>query len=170
MRLLTEISDGSLGRGFKEQMGRSYKLRKSARAILVRDDGKIALQYLENHFFHKLPGGGAEHNEPLEQALHREVREEVGCEIRIVKPIGVVIEYRDAHSLIQISYGFIAEVSGPCGKTALEQSEIDQGMTNLWVTPAEAIKLLEHDKPNMYQGPFIIERELAFLNAYLEVV
>lgn len=170
LKLLTEISDGSLGIGFKEKMDRPYKLRKGARAVLVREDGMIALQYLENHFFHKLPGGGMEGDESLEQALHREVREEVGCEIRIRKPIGVVIEYRDAHDLIQISYGFIAEVNGPCGNTTLEQSEVDQGMVTTWVSPTEAIKLLEEDKPNMYQGHFILERELAFLNAYLEEV
>lgn len=169
MRLLAEISDGSLGIGFKEEMGRSYKLRKGARAILVREDGKIALQHLTNHHFHKLPGGGVEQNESIEQALHREVREEVGCDIRIDKPLGLVIEYRDAHGLIQMSYGYIAYVSGPCGETALEQSEIDAGTTTLWVLPEEAIALIEKDVPNQYQGNFIVEREIAFLNAYLEV-
>lgn len=170
MKLLAEISDGSLNIGFKEQVDRTYKLRKGARAVLVREDGMIALQYLENHFFHKLPGGGMKNDESLEQALHREICEEVGCEVRIIKPLGVVIEYRDAHDLLQISYGFIAEVNGPCGETALEQSEVDQGMVTSWVSPTEAIKLLENNRPNMYQGHFIIERELAFLNAYLEEI
>lgn len=167
MKLLTEISDGSLGRGFSEQMDRAYKLRKNARAILLREDGKIAFQFLRNHYFHKLPGGGVEQGETIEQALHREIREEVGSEIRIGEPVGVVIEYRDAHGLIQISYCFVAYVTGTVGETALEQSEVDQGMETLWVTPLEAIELLEHDKPNMYQGPFIIERELAFLAEYI---
>jgi 8-oxo-dGTP diphosphatase len=170
MRLLAEISDGTLGIGFKEKMDRPYKLRKNARAILVREDGHIALQYLQNHFFHKLPGGGIEDDESIEQALHREVREEVGCEIRIKKPIGVVIEYRDAHDLLQISYCYIAEVTGALGDIELDQNEVAQGMVTQWVTPKTAIELLEEDKSNMYQGPFIIERELAFLNAYLEEV
>lgn len=168
MKLLAEISDGSLGIGFSEQPDRTYTLRKGARAVLVRDDGKIALQHLTNHFFHKLPGGGVEQAETVEQALHREVREEVGCNIRIIRPIGVVIEYRDAHALIQVSYGYIAKVDGECGDTNMEQSEIDAGSEIKWVTPEEAIGLLENDTPNQYQGNFIIEREHAFLNAYLE--
>jgi ADP-ribose pyrophosphatase YjhB (NUDIX family) len=170
LKLLAEISDGSLNMGFSEKMDRPYKLRKSARAVLVRDDGTIALQYLSNHFFHKLPGGGMEQDETLEQALHREVREEVGCDIRIVKPLGIVIEYRDAHDLIQISYGYIAEVMGEIGPTALDESEIAEGLQTVWVNPTEAIELIEKDKPNIYQGHFITERELAFLNAYLEEV
>ena len=39
-----------------------------------------------------LPGGGQEHGEALEEALRRECREEIGCEV-VVGPIRFVRDY-----------------------------------------------------------------------------
>lgn len=50
MKILTEISEGSLGLSDQfEQLGADYQLRKSARAILLNADGKMATQYLKVH-------------------------------------------------------------------------------------------------------------------------
>ena len=52
--------------------------RPSARAIITRDDNKIALVYSENKKYYKFPGGGIHEDEDKKEALIREVREEVG--------------------------------------------------------------------------------------------
>ena len=52
--------------------------RPSARAIIIRDDNKIALVYSENEKYYKFPGGGIHEDEDKKEALIREVREEVG--------------------------------------------------------------------------------------------
>lgn len=167
MKLLKEISDATFGDTDTEILGKTYELRKSARAILMNDEGDIAIQYLANHFFHKLPGGGVEMGETIESALVREVKEEVGCNSEIEEEIGLVIEYRKEHTLLHMSYCYLARVVGPLAEAALEQAEIDEGMSTFWMKPEVAIQKMETDVPNTYQGKFILKRELAFLREFL---
>jgi len=167
MKLLKEISDTMFGDTDAEILGKTYELRKSARAILMNDDGDIAIQYLANHFFHKLPGGGVEAGETVEEAFLREVKEEVGCDSEIEKEIGLVIEYRKEHALMHMSYCYLARVVGPVTESHLEQAEIDEGMSTIWMRPELAIQKMESDVPNTYQGKFILQRELAFLREFV---
>ena len=168
MKLLAEISDATLGIGGPEIMGETYELRKTARAVLRKPDGTIAVQFLKNHGFHKLPGGGAENGEDLTRALQRELQEEVGVSAHIQNCLGMVIEYRAQHKLIAISYCFVADVIGPVEEPHLEQAEIDEGVEHIWMHPEDAVQKLETDTHDRYQGPFIRARELAFLRTYLE--
>ena len=167
MKLLHEISDKSLGLENFEILGETFELRKSARAILAKEDGTIAIQYLGNHYFHKLPGGGVDKGETIEEALLREIKEEVGCSADIEKEIGIVIEYRKQHQIIHISYCFLARVRGEFAEPTLEQAEVDEDMSTVWMLPETAIQKMETDTPNTYQGKFILQRELAFLREYV---
>ena len=167
MKLLAEISDATLGIGNGEHMGKVYELRKSARAILRKEDGTIAVQRLRTHQFHKLPGGGVENEESLEKALKRELKEEVGCDANIQDCIGMVIEYRAQHNLIALSYCFVADVFGTIGETSLDEAERAEGVEHIWVTAEEAVSLLIKDRSDKYQAAFIQMRELAFLREYV---
>jgi ADP-ribose pyrophosphatase YjhB (NUDIX family) len=169
MKLLNEISDASLGRGEPETLGSNYELRKNARAILRNKDGNINLQHIKRDNFHKLPGGGLETGESIEEALRRELIEEAGCDCSIGELIGVVIEYRSKYNLIQISYAYIADVAGEIGEPQFEQAEIDEQLTNLWMSPEEALTQMKSDTPEKYEGYFILQREISFLEEYLRM-
>ena len=168
MKLLNEISDGSLGLSDEyEQLNDSYRLRKSARAILCNTDGDIATQYLKNHAYHKLPGGGVDPGESIATAMCREVREEVGCDCEVGRGVGITIEYRSKHKLLHISYCFVATVRGEIGAPELEAGEIEEGQETLWLPPETVLEKMEHDTPQKYSSYFVLEREKTFLREYL---
>lgn len=167
MKLLNEITERDLGLGEGEKLGEKYELRKSARAILLNDKGEMATQYLNTYTYHKLPGGGIEIGETVEEALQREVLEEVGCDCKILRPLGVTLEYRNEWSWLHISYGFAAEVVGEIGETKLEPGEIEEGHETRWLKPEEVLAKMETDTPKHYEGHFILAREMSFLKEFL---
>ena len=71
--------------------GQHYQVRPGSYAVIVRDDEKIVVMRTGQGFF--LPGGGAELGETPEDTLRREVLEECGRDVEIVRPLGFAIEY-----------------------------------------------------------------------------
>lgn len=169
MKLLKEISEGTLGLSNEfEQLGDTYELRKSARGIVLNENGEMATQYLNTYNYHKLPGGGVDRGETVEEALKREVKEEVGCDCEIIKFLGITIEYRNKYKLLHISYGFVAKVVGDIGVPTLEKGEIEEGQETLWLPPEEVLEKMKSDDPGKFQGHFVLEREKTFLEEFLK--
>lgn len=167
MKLLAEISEATLGLGEPEALGEEYTLRKSARAILLNNEGNMATQYLHTYTFHKLPGGGVDPGESIQDALVREVREEVGCDCVATEPVGIVIEYRNKYQMLHISYGFVCTTEGDIGAPTFEEGELEEGQETLWLPPAEVLTRMQQDTPGKFEGHFILAREKALLEEYL---
>jgi len=140
-----------------------FDFRQAARAVVFDKEGKIALLFVSKKNYHKLPGGGVEKGEGLEEALKRECREEIGCDVRITGEIGTTIEHRKLFNIKQESFCYAAEVIGEKGEPAFMADEIEEGFSVKWVGFDEAIKILESDRSSDYQGKFIKIRELVFL-------
>lgn len=58
------------------------QFRASAYGI-IKNDGQILLLRMHNNKAYCLPGGGIEIGERIEEALHREIREETGISIQV---------------------------------------------------------------------------------------
>ncbi|MGH4138284.1 NUDIX domain-containing protein [Clostridium sp.] len=162
MDLIKEIYEKDIGYNY-ENININYKLRKASRAIVLNDSQKIALLFVSKNNYHKLPGGGIEAGEDIETALNREVMEEAGVKIDVLGEIGTIIEYRNKHNLLQISYCYYSEVKGDIKEPSFTDEEKNSGFQLKWVALEEAISILENDTPDNYLGKFIQTRDLLFL-------
>ena len=69
--------------------GVATSLRVSATAFICDEAGRVLFQQRSDNGFWNLPGGGLELGESVAEACVREVREETGLEVEIVRLIGV---------------------------------------------------------------------------------
>jgi ADP-ribose pyrophosphatase YjhB (NUDIX family) len=148
-----------------KELAETWPVRISARAVVVDAENQIALLHVQNHNYYKLPGGGLDEDETIQSALKRECREEIGCDIAIQRPIGVIEEYRTIFKLRQISHCYAAKVSGRKGKPTFTKIEQAQNFSLLWCEVNQAKAFLLHSLPNNQEGQdYIVPRDLAILN------
>jgi ADP-ribose pyrophosphatase YjhB (NUDIX family) len=164
MKLLAEITEQGLGiEPAGEILGKNFRLRKSARGVVLNDKNEVSMQFVGKHNYYKLPGGGVDAGETIEEALRRELIEEVGCNIVIEHELGITIEYRTQHNLLHISYGFIARVDGALGEPSYEQGEIDDEFKPVWMPLEKAIEVTSTMPSAPYKAAFMVTRENIFL-------
>jgi 8-oxo-dGTP pyrophosphatase MutT (NUDIX family) len=166
MKLLKVIKNKDVGFPNKKV---KYRIRKAARAVLF-DKNKIALLFASKYKYHKLPGGGVEKKESIKKALAREIMEETGCTAKVKGEVGKIIEYRDNFKLKQFSYCYIAEVTKKKSKPKFTEDEKAEGFKIRWVSLDNAIKIIENDKPKIYERKFMITRDLIFLKKAEEII
>jgi 8-oxo-dGTP diphosphatase len=144
-----------------------FRVRQAARAVVLDENKNIGLLYVSRYKFHKLPGGGLENDEGPLEALHRECLEEIGCQIEVLGELGEIIEYRDKYNLQQQSFSYVAKVVGAKGTPDFTLKEINNGFRIEWVSLDEALKLLESENPQSYEGSFINIRDSLILQEAL---
>lgn len=156
MKLLKHIEDSQ----FIEN--KNIENRFASRAIIFDENGLVPILLVSKYGYHKLPGGGIEDGEDKIKALHREIEEETGCKAEISGEIGEITEHRSKWDLFQTSYCYLGKVLSK-GKLNFTKKEKNQGFELKWMTIDEAISSLRNDKPQNYEGVFIQQRDLAFL-------
>jgi len=140
----------------------TLEIREASRAILFDEHRSIPILFASNHNFHKLPGGGIETGESRTVSLVREVMEEVGSEIEVTGEVGEIIEYRSQFNLKQTSYCYLGKITSK-GTPSFTEEELSDGFKLEWLSIDEAISKVMNDHPTDYEGPFIQERDLLFL-------
>lgn len=171
MKLLREIHHSEIVPNTENKDATDFRERRAACAIVTDESGRVALLRVGKYNYHKLPGGGVEDDEDIKQALERELLEEIGCRAEITDELGQIIEYRDEWSHKQTSYCYIAKQVGNAGKPDFTEKGLSEGFAVVWAQNiADAINLLEQDRPEEYGGKFIRERDLTFLKVSLNIL
>ncbi|MBI4098293.1 MAG: NUDIX hydrolase [Candidatus Levybacteria bacterium] len=62
-------------------------IRKAAGCIILRNNSILLLHRIDKDWW-EVPGGKSEEGETLEQAAIREIKEELACDVRIVRKLG----------------------------------------------------------------------------------
>lgn len=176
MELICKITDEDIGEKTIEID--NPIIRIGARGIVIREDGKIAVFYKSNKNEYKLPGGGLEGTKKPEMAFKREVLEETGCEVEIIKELGMTEEYKTLGGFKQISYVFIGKVLKDTKKLNVTKKEAEEGARLLWETPEEALELVTKSYDNLvglkyetvYHTKFVVLRDRKILERYIESI
>lgn len=175
MELIAKITDEDIGEKMVEMYNPFH--RKAARGIVFDSEDNMAVFYKKNKNQYKLPGGGLEENETFEEAFIREVKEEVGCEVKITGCLGYIEEYKTKSNYIQTSYVFVGKIVNKLENLELTKMEQDEGGERLWMKPVQALtKMKENynnlkasEYTNLYSTKIVAKRDIKILETYLKL-
>jgi len=141
-------------------------LRNAVRAIIINEN-KILMVYLEKTDEYKFAGGGINENETIEEALKREVLEEIGYKVKnIIEKIGIMTEYSKAlenenNVFKMISEYYLVEIENKQLKQNLDEYEEDLLFRACWVDMKKAYKTnMRNIENNNEKNPWIYRESI----------
>ena len=150
--------------GVSEEEVKGYDVREAARAVVFDNEGRVALLHVAKDEYYKLPGGGLDSGEDPVTALRRECQEEIGCDVEVIKEIGVITEYRKMFNLKQISYCYLANVKGEKRPPKFTEKETTQGFAPTWLSYEDAQRAVAGSAARSYEGKmYITPRDVMIL-------
>ncbi len=148
-----------------------YKIRPTVKGIVLDENRLIALLSTRGHSL--FPGGGVEAGETHEEALVRECKEEIGCDIEILSYLGECDQYRASIAKKYEVHFFVARVVGE--KRIPLTEEIDElDSIPIWETAENVENILEEQiaviPDDEYAVHFNCRTHLVAWKRYLELL
>lgn len=154
-----------------------FQDRRTVRGVIISKEGLVLMLYATSFDDYTFPGGGIKFHETSEQALKRELSEELGAEdIRIHRPIGYTVELRfglngSGQAYRQTSTYYHVDIL-KYGPPNLIGRENDHGLEARWIHPEDAIqhnRRIKNDMRHQQKGlRTVLEREEAVLSLIKE--
>lgn len=138
--------------------------REACRSVLLNKENKMALLHILYGNYYKLPWWWIESWEERDIALAREMQEETGCKVSMLKELGAVVEQNSTRK--QTSYCYEMKVDEE-GVPHFTQDELNEWFSLVWVYPEEAVKLLQNTKPTWDTQQRIRQRDYFILQYYM---
>ena len=117
---------------YGERIGRTAQLKLGASALILNDTGEhILLTRRTDNGRWCLPGGAMDPGESIEECCTREVWEETGLVVRVVRLLGIystphrVTYYEDGHHWQVVAANFLAEITGGTLGVSDETTAVD---------------------------------------------
>lgn len=146
------------------QENHNLKPKYATRTVLFDQNGKVAIINVTNHGYYKIPGGGIEPGEDILDAAIREVKEESGCDCKIIEKLGQIKTAVPVWEMLDISDGFIATVQGEKSQPNYDNWEKERGFTIEWFSDIDtAITTVERNIVTEPSMAALQERDLNFL-------
>ena len=148
--------------------------REIVRAILIDENNNVCLEKLldDDGFgprdYYETPGGGIKKGESHEEALHREIEEEVGYKCEVLARIADVHDYYNLIGRKNYNHFYLVRRLEKV-KQHLEPDEKLRISKIIWVPIDEAIKLYENMQ-NVLVGKIVKQRELPILKLAKEML
>ncbi len=121
----------------REYTDQPERVREGCRAIIV-EKGKVLLSWEERKDVYMSPGGGVENGEGLEECVIRELSEEAGYKVKVIKPLFKVNEY--CFETLWVNNYFLCEIEGECERHLTESEEYNR-VKPVWVDIEKAIEI-----------------------------
>lgn len=152
------------GMDSEDALNKTLKPKNATRTVLFDADGSVAIINVAKHGYYKIPGGGVEVGENVEDAARREVKEEAGCDCELIGQLGRIETPVPVWSMLDISDGYMAKVIGEKALPVYEDWEKERGFEIVWFDDLDsAISTIEKNvvaEPGM---ECLQKRDLAFL-------
>jgi 8-oxo-dGTP pyrophosphatase MutT (NUDIX family) len=149
---------------FGERVAREATLQVGASALILDEAGeRVLLTRRTDNGRWCLPGGRTDPGESLAETCVREVREETGLEVEVVRLVGlysspdVVVEYADGNRRQIVAAHFLVRVVG--GTLGLSDETTEAVYFSR--TELEGLDLMEHHRPRIADS--FADREAAFI-------